>query len=192
MVRLALRGAGRSATVSTSCGATGRSAARPTWIASLRFQMKCYRENEPEFGTFWLPRGWHIQSEVRMARRKLSLPVRDRIETNCSISSHTPVPWPDAVVKVARVLHRLQRIRHGDGAATDFQESMIIFGVTDTHDRREWKRQFLERRAQTAGLVHSVRQDHDRTFVQDDLEIQSQLRDRLPNDRLGPAPASPQ
>ena len=81
--------------------------------------------------------------------------------------------------KVGLVLDRWQGVGDGHREAARLHESMIVLGVAHGYDIVSGQTKIIERRVQPARLVDVGRQDHHSALVENDLQLQSEVPDRL-------------
>ena len=73
--------------------------------------------------------------------------------------------------------------RHGIGYShrifADFEERMIVFGVSDTDNLIGRQPQVVHGSFEAAALVHARRQHHHRVAIEYDLQFEAQVANRL-------------
>jgi hypothetical protein len=80
---------------------------------------------------------------------------------------------------VGLLLDGRQRVRDGHGALADVEEGVIVFGVADGHRVVPREVELGERCAQPARLVDACRQHHHRALIEDHLQLEPAIADRL-------------
>ena len=80
---------------------------------------------------------------------------------------------------IGPLLDQRQRIGDRDAAFTDPDERMVVLGVTHAHAVVRRQPQLEQRGFQAGGLVRARRQDHDRALVENDLQLEPEITDRL-------------
>lgn len=68
-------------------------------------------------------------------------------------------------------------IRDGDGAFAEIEEGVVVLSIADPGDVVQRQAQLRERHFQARGLVDAGGQNHDRPFVEDDLQLQAKIPD---------------
>jgi hypothetical protein len=82
----------------------------------------------------------------------------------------------------ASALTRRQRVRDRNGAAAGAEKRVVVLRVADADDIERRQTQSCQRRRQAARLVHTGRQHHDSSLVEDDLQLQPQIPDHVQDD----------
>ena len=129
----------------------------------------------------------------RRARSRCRAPPRRQRRarssaSSSSMSSATPAPCPAARDHVGGLLEAGQRVGDRDRAPAERQEGVVVLRVADADDVVRRQTQLVERGGQARRLVDAGRQHHDGALVEDDLQLQAQLADRLEHRRPRAAP----
>ena len=71
----------------------------------------------------------------------------------------------------------VQRVGNCYRAFTERQECVIVFGIPDADHVMRGKSEFLKRHTQSRRFVDAGRKDHDRAFIENNLQFQAKIAD---------------
>ena len=84
-----------------------------------------------------------------------------------------------AQAEIGRVAQRGQRVADGRRSLAELQERVVVLGVADADDVVRRDLELLESGHEAGRFVHAGRQHHDGAFVEDDLQLEAELANRV-------------
>ena len=112
------------------------------------------------------------------------LPLPQIVAEDRFTQFHHPVPVVALHHEIGTLLQHRQRSRHSHGTFAHAEKGVVIFRVADAHGIMWRQAEVLQSHGHPGGFIHSRRQHHDRSLIEDDVQLKSQIPNDVQHDSL--------